>query len=256
MIESTANPKIKRVRKLLTDRRFRKRENRLVIEGDRWLTEVTELDIILESWFATRLWIEQHPALTTQLAEKALPPLSVSEGVMKHLTATATPSGALAIAAPPTLPFPTEPTFILILDQLRDPGNLGTMIRAAAAAGADGLILGPNCVDLYNPKVVRSTMGTMYRIPIQQATWAEIPALVEGCQISIADMGGKPYDRISWREPTAIVIGGEAHGPSDAALAAAGQTVAIPMHNGVESLNAAVAGTVLLFEVARQRRTN
>ena len=226
----------------------------MVIEGDRWLEEAAELDIALESWFATPGWIEQHPTLTARLTKKEIPPLPVSEGIMKHLAATSTPSGGLAIAVPPALPFPTEPRFLLILDRLRDPGNLGTLVRTAAAAGAEGLILGPHCVDLYNPKVVRSTMGTIYRIPIQRATWAEIPALIGPCQISIANMGGEPYDGIDWSGPSAIVIGGEAEGPSAEALAAADRIVSIPLHNGVESLNAAVAGSILLFEVERQRR--
>ena len=260
MIESESNPRIKRLKRLLSDRRFRQRENRLVIEGSRWLKEMVTPELTsstIDGWFATEGWLNQQPGLAEQLNTHYGPATLLTEPLMAKVSDTASPPGAIAIVEPPSHKIPSNPQLILILDELRDPGNLGTLIRSAAAVGADAVLLGPNTVDRFNPKVVRSTMGALFRIPILRSDWTTIPTQLGECQLHLADMHGQQsYTTVDWFRPTALVIGGEAHGPSPHARSMIQQTVSIPMGNGVESLNAAVAGSVILFEIVRQRRAS
>jgi TrmH family RNA methyltransferase len=145
---------------------------------------------------------------------------------------------------------------VLILDGLRDPGNLGTILRTAAAAGIDAVLLAPGSVDPYNDKALRAGMGAHFRIPVVSQKWDEIAATCAGLSVYLADMHGDvAYDAADWSNGWALIIGGEAHGASEAAaaLATAGAgRVYIPMAAATESLNAASAAAVILFEAARQ----
>jgi TrmH family RNA methyltransferase len=144
---------------------------------------------------------------------------------------------------------------ILIIDRLRDPGNLGTILRSAEAAGAGLVCLAPGTVDPYNPKVVRGAMGAHFRLPLANPDWPAIANRVTGRAVWLADAAGDvTYDAVDWTQPSALVVGGETTGVGrEASLLATGR-VSIPMATGAESLNAAMAATVLLFEAARQRR--
>lgn len=254
MLSSENNPKIKFVRRLQSDRRFRTREKAFVVEGTRWLAELVAPDAPApHMFFATADWLETpaHQALADQLP---LAPLLVSPDLMSLMSDTQTPSGGLAVLPHPARPWPASPSLLLILDALRDPGNLGTIIRTAAAAGVDGLLLGPGCVDVFNPKVVRSSMGALLRLPFQRATW---PAMAEltaemSCFVAAGE-GATRYTAVDWRQPAALIIGGEAEGAGRQARALAHTAVAIPLARAVESLNAAVATSVILFEAKRQR---
>jgi TrmH family RNA methyltransferase len=142
----------------------------------------------------------------------------------------------------------------LILDGIADPGNLGTILRTAAAASVGLVVLAPHCVDPFNPKALRSAMGAHFRIPIARQSWDEIAGAVSGLSLYLADSGGTlPYYNVDWRGPSALIVGGEAHGADPHARQLAGATVAIPMGSAVESLNAASAAAVILFEIRRQR---
>lgn len=174
---------------------------------------------------------------------------------MAAMSDTETPPGVLAVASVMPRPLPPEPTLLLILDQVTNPGNLGTMLRTAGAAGADGLILAPGCVDAYNPKVLRGSMGAHLRLPIHELSWEEIGVLVQKMQVWVTAVSQAiPYTTINWRERSAMIIGSEAHGASPEAQALAAGAVTIPMQDNTESLNAAVAAAVILFEAARQRQ--
>ena len=153
-----------------------------------------------------------------------------------------------------SLPFPSSPSLVVILDSLSDPGNLGTLMRASLAAGADGLLLTPGSVDPFSPKVIRSGMGAHFKLPFQIADWAEISILAQNLTLLLADMdsGASMWDT-DLTVPVGIILGSEAHGPGAEARRLANQAVHIPIHPAVESLNAAVAGAVLLFEASRQR---
>jgi TrmH family RNA methyltransferase len=143
----------------------------------------------------------------------------------------------------------------LILDQVRDPGNAGTLVRTAEAAGIDAVIFGPETVDPFNDKVVRAGMGAHFRLPIRRcATWPAIHALLAPQQqLYVAQAAAtQRYTAVDWAMPAALIVGGEAAGASTDTTTFA-QAIAIPMHSQVESLNAAVAGGVILFEAARQR---
>jgi TrmH family RNA methyltransferase len=143
----------------------------------------------------------------------------------------------------------------LILDLLRDPGNLGTILRSAEAAGVGQVILTPGTVDLYNPKVVRGGMGAHFRLAATHLDWAAASARAVGRAVWLADMAGeRRYDEVDWTAPSSLIVGGEAEGYSQEAASLATGTVRIPMEGGAESLNAAMAATVILFEAARQRR--
>ncbi|MGE5123438.1 MAG: TrmH family RNA methyltransferase, partial [Acidobacteriaceae bacterium] len=157
-----------------------------------------------------------------------------------------------------TLPLPAELDFLLILDGIRDPGNLGTILRTAAAARIQAVLLAPGNVDAFAPKVLRAGMGAHFRLPIHQLGWAHIEQLLAGSpggmRIYLADAaGGIPYTRADFRTPLALLVGGEAAGAGHEAFSLASEKVQIPMPGGSESLNAGIAAGILLFEVVRQR---
>lgn len=180
--------------------------------------------------------------------------LEVSDPVMAAMAATRTPQGIIAV-----LPFPEvapgESPLILVLDRLRDPGNLGTILRSAVAASVGQVITIKGTVDVLNPKVVRGAMGAHFRVPIScDRNWDEIGADLEGRQVLLADPQGRlPYYEVDWAQPTALIVGGEARGAGGEAKRLASDTVTVPMQGGTESLNVAVATSIILFEAARQR---
>jgi TrmH family RNA methyltransferase len=254
MITSLTNDKVKTVRRLQRDKRFRRRERAFVIEGDRWLAEFARPAHTPRLILYTAAWRDQadHAAILHQVAAPAQP---VSEEVMAAMSDVETPPGVLAVIPMQPLPLPPRPFLYLILDQVQNPGNLGTMLRAASAAGADAVLLGPGCVDPYNPKVVRGSMGALLRLPVHDLSWEEIEAETKGMGVWLADVGGeRPYTAVEWTQPNALIIGNEAWGAGAAARRLADAAVAIPMRDATESLNAAIAAGVILFEAARQRR--
>jgi RNA methyltransferase, TrmH family len=150
--------------------------------------------------------------------------------------------------------------FILVLDAIRDPGNLGTILRTAAAAEVQGVILASGCVDPFSPKVLRSAMGAHFRLPLLVLDWTEIEALLKlgrtqpGVKIYLSEAESSlTYTRADFRSPAALIIGGEAEGAGMEAQRLAEERIHIPMAPGIESLNAAVAAAILMFEVVRQR---
>lgn len=157
-ISSLTNPGVKYVRRLQAERRFRERERAFVVEGTRWLAEVVRLALPPGRVYYTATWAArpEQAALLAQLPEPAQP---VSDAVMAAMSDTQSPAGVLAVLPMPVHTRPEKVDFLLILDEIRIPGNLGTMLRTAAAAGVDAVLLSPGCVDAYNPKVVRGEWG-------------------------------------------------------------------------------------------------
>lgn len=253
MITSSQNPKIKRVRRLLSDRRYRHREGAFVVEGARWLAEVAaggnppDLILATESWLAD----DYNQAI---LARLPAPATTISDRLLAETSDTETPSGVLAVLPIFQGPIPHRSTLLLVLDRLADPGNLGTIIRTAAAAGVDGVLLGPGCVDAYNPKAVRASMGALLRLPVRSLPWVAIREEVESLAVWVAAADGSmEYSDVDWRQPAALVIGSEATGVGPEALALGHGRIAIPMARQTESLNAAAAAAAILFEARRQR---
>lgn len=178
-----------------------------------------------------------------------------SAAVIKAACDTNTPQGVVAVAAWPEHPIRRRELFV-VCDEIQDPGNLGTILRSAAAVGVDAVFCTTGCVDLYSPKTVRASMGGLFRIPVRSdLSWDALIPLLAGTTIVAADgiPSAVPYTAIDWRTPHTLVIGNEGHGLSAAATQHAKKAVAIPMQHGVESLNAAMAATIILFEAQRQR---
>ncbi|HNT77535.1 MAG TPA: RNA methyltransferase [Anaerolineae bacterium] len=257
-ITSLNNERVRRAQALQRGARRRDREGVLAVEGTRlavealhWGGEVREA--FYTPAFAATTTGEQ---VLTELTERRVPCWETSDAVFATLADTQTPQGILLVLPFPEVPLPSHPTLVLIPDGVRDPGNLGTMLRTAWASGVSAVLLPPGTVNVYNAKVVRAGMGAHFHVPMRSATWPEIGVMVAGTQVWLAEAGcGQRYDGVDWRAPTTVIMGGEAQGAASEARALAGaQRVYIPMVAGVESLNVSVATAVLLFEAARQRR--
>lgn len=253
-ITSLQNERVKYVRSLAR-RRVRQREDRFLVEGSRLLGEVQRagikpaLVLFTETWAASLDGQRLMASLT--LPEGAAWP--VSNAVLAACASTQTPQGVIAVV--PFVDLQARPGLVLILDQLRNPGNLGTILRSAEASGVGSVILTPLTVDPYNPKVVRGAMGAHFRLPMTSLDWPATVQRVSGRQVWLADaIGEVTYDAVDWTQPSALIVGGEATGASGEAFHAATGKVRIPMAEGTESLNAAMAATVILFEAARQLR--
>lgn len=254
MIESVHNPKIKQAR-ALRRRRVRLRESQLFVEGVRLVGDALASGIDPIFLFFTAE-MATHPQVEAWLATYTSQAWDVSKKVMAEMTATITPQGIAAIFPLPHLSWPSEPTFLLVADQLRDPGNLGTLIRSAAAAGVEGLLVPKGTVDPWSDKVLRAGMGAHFRLPIREGlAWEEVLPHLKSCTVRLADANAEiSYDAADWSVPSALIVGGEAEGASEMAQRHSDQMISIPMAVAVESLNAAVAGSVILFEAGRQRR--
>lgn len=227
-----------------------------MVEGTRWLLDLSRASATPALILYTDEWVQAsgHAEL---LARFPAPVQLVSDQVMAAASDTESPQGVLAVVPMPPALWPEAPSLLLILDEINNPGNLGTLIRTSAAAGVEGVLLGPGCVDAYNPKVIRGGMGAHLRLPICPTSWQELPRICSGMAIWLAAADGEAdYTSIDWCRPSALIIGNEARGASHAAYRLATGRVSIPIASNTESLNAAVAASVILFEAARQRRAS
>jgi RNA methyltransferase, TrmH family len=253
MITSRTNAQVKYVRRLQAERRFRHDEGAFVVEGSRWLRELARNSTTPRAIYATLAWVESGEGQELAASVGTVVTL-VDEPVMAAMSDTENPPGVLAVLPIAPRPLPAQPTLLLIIDALNNPGNLGTILRTAAAAGADGVLLGPDNVDPYNPKTIRGSMGAILRLPILAANWEVIHRLVSDMVVWLAvARDGTAYSDVDWRVPSAVLIGNEALGAGAQAERLATGRVTIPMRDDTESLNAAVAAGILLFEAARQR---
>ncbi len=282
MLTSLANDRIKLARALQAQRKTREKEGRFVIEGTRLIEEALRAGAKFDFALFTAEPDDRARGALGRLREAGAMAIEVSPEVMRACSDTESPQGVLAVVfAPtpdpspvaeqhrdrrgesaPTLPHLHTP-LLLICDRLSDPGNLGTLLRAAAAAGVEAALLAPGCVDAFNPKVIRGGMGAHFRVQIESLDWNQISDKTKDTRMRLADMespirhlprkAATRYDLADWTLPSALIIGSEAEGPSDSARALAAETVFIPMPGGTESLNAAMAGVIVLFEAVRQR---
>jgi TrmH family RNA methyltransferase len=258
MITSVHNPTVQSVRKLLTQAKERRAQGAFVIEGVRLVEEALESDWEAQLVLFTDQLDQRGQAVVEGFSTKGISAEQVSSGVMSAISDTETPQGILAVLVMKPLPFPPSPNLLLILDGMRDPGNLGTILRTAAAAGVQAVLLAPGCADAWSPKVLRAGMGAHFRLPILSQGWSELTQTVSmwgsNLQVFLADSAsGTTYTQADFHSPLALIVGGEAAGAGAQSLSLASSKVHIPMVGGSESLNAAVAGSILLFEVQRQR---
>jgi TrmH family RNA methyltransferase len=256
MITSNQNPKIKFARSLFGRAKERRDAVAFVIEGVRLVEEAIKANWPIQFVLYDDSLSERGKAKVEGLKSQGADVEEVSAELMQALSETETSQGILAVLSFHQLPTPETLNFVLIPDQVRDPGNLGTLLRSAVATGVQAVIIPPNTTDVFAPKVLRSGMGAHFRLPIHSLTWNEIEKQVNGLQVYIADMDGEPCWKTDLRVPLALIIGSEADGASESAQKLATGKLGIPMAKDVESLNAGVAGSVLMFEVVRQRSSS
>ncbi len=256
-ITSSQNERVKLVRALQSRGRTRRKEGRLVLEGVRLLADALECGARPDFVFYLPAQVASgQPAhgLFQALEAQGVPLFAVPEVIMAEVSDTETPQGILGVLPLPQIAPPEAPGLVLVLDGISIPGNLGSALRTAAAAGVDAVVLPPATVDPFNPKVLRGGMGAHFRLPILQLDWDAIRARFGSlpAYVAAAD-GAQPYYAVDWLAPALVIVGGEAHGPTGPAYALAASSISIPMASGTESLNAAVAAGVILYEIRRQR---
>ena len=258
-LTSTQNPWIRQVRQLQQAKGRREQESFLV-EGSHLLQEALVTGWPLAAVCFTEAWMTKHPDLYQRIPA-GVRQQQVSESVLKQIATTETPDGVVAIAQRVEAADSLVPGSLgLIMETLQDPGNLGTLIRVAAATAADGLWLSQDSVDPDHPKVLRASAGQWFRRPPQVADslldWVQ-QLNASGVQTLAAVMD--PEAELHWhldlQQPTVFVLGNEGSGLSQHLLAACRHTVRIPMAVGVESLNVAMTGGILLYEAIRQRQS-
>jgi TrmH family RNA methyltransferase len=256
-ITSLNNDRVRRVQALLRSTRRRSREGLMVAEGLRLVEELLRSGLPVTRVYYTPDFTTdvRGAALIAAFREREGVVWEVTPEVLTALSATETPQGVVAVLPVPEIPAADRQGVNLVLDGMRDPGNVGTILRAAWASGVRQVLLPPGNVDFTNPKVVRAGMGAHFYLPLRRPSWEALAERVAGDDVWLAEAGeGTRYDRVDWRGAVTLIVGGEAEGAGPQARAlAAGRHVTIPMAPGVESLNAAMATSVLLFEAARQR---
>ena len=271
MITSNQNPKLKLVRSLLGRPKERLEANAFVIEGVRLIEEAVSAGWKIQFALYSDGLSERGRDLINVLAAHRVDVEEVAGDLLQKVSETETPQGILAVLEFSHPSIPKAMNFILIPDQIRDPGNLGTLLRTAAATGVQAVFLPPETTDAFAPKVLRAGMGAHFRLPIHSLTWDAIREYLSASPLAqsgnnhsaevthpllpvyLADMDGQSCWETDLGKPLAVIVGGEAEGASDEARKLATQKISIPMSGKVESLNAGVAGSVLMFEVVRQR---
>lgn len=255
MITSNQNSKIKLVRALLGRAKERREAGAFVAEGVRLVEEAVNSNWNFRFALYDETLSERGTLNVKRLTSLGVDVEEVSASVMKSISETEAPQGILAVLEFTNLPIPNLPNFILIPDQIRDPGNLGTLLRSAAAAGVQAVLIPPETTDAFAPKVLRSGMGAHFRLPIHLMSWEEIEKVIklEDLNVYVADMDGQSCWETDLRQPVTLIVGNEAEGASESARKLANGKISIPMSGETESLNAGVAGSVLMFEVKRQR---
>jgi TrmH family RNA methyltransferase len=256
MITSTKNPIIQWARRLQSKSKDRHADNAFVIEGVRLIEEILDANWGARYIFYTESLSDRGVNLVKAFGGANTQIEAVSSNVMQAISDTKNPQGILAVIEMRSLPSPEEIDYLLVLDQVRDPGNLGTILRTAAAAGVQAVYLPPGTVDAFSPKVLRAGMGAHFRLPIIKASWNDISKLKNSANLhaylATSEDGNYYYDS-DFQRPLVLIIGGEAEGTGQIANKLSDSKVRIPMPGGGDSLNASVAAGILLFEISRQK---
>lgn len=261
MITSSSNPQLKYIQQLARKARLRREDGVFLVEGPRMFYEADKQQI-QKAYLSERFY-------ETMEDKKALEGIAwevVENGVFDKMSSTMTPQGVLCVLKQPRYRLEDllekEAPLLVFLENLQDPGNMGTIFRTAEGAGADGIIMTANCVDIFNPKTIRSTMGSIYRMPFvclkEEETQPVLRLLRQrGIATCAAHLKGEhTYDREAYTGGTAFLIGNEGNGLTEETAQAASLKVKIPMEGRLESLNASVAASILLYEAYRQRRNS
>jgi TrmH family RNA methyltransferase len=263
VIDNPRSPRVRAVAKL-AKRSAREETGLFLVEGPQAVAEALSFQSgLVVDLFITPAALDRHAEIARAAAASGIDVETVTDQVLDTMADTVTPQGVIAVAKQ----FPVTvkellaggATLVVILDEVRDPGNAGTIIRAADAAGADGVILTGKSVDAYNPKVVRSTTGSLFHVSVSQG--GELDAAIKavkraGMQVLAADIAGDELPTLRDRlvKPTAWLFGNEAHGLGDEQLTLADAVVKVPIYGHAESLNLATAASVCLYESAFAQR--
>lgn len=259
MITSTANQQVKNIIQLTKKAKERRRQKLFPAEGIRIFEEIAKDDLV--SVYVSESFEKKHTEEISGVLQSGIHTETVSDTVFMRMSDTQTPQGILCIVKQPEYELEEllkgEQTHLLVLEGIQDPGNLGTMIRTAEGAGVTGVIVS-QCADLFSPKTVRSTMGSICRVPFyitshMQETLFELKK--RGVTLYAAHLKGqKSYDDADYRRAAAFLIGSEGSGLTEETASLADVYLKIPMEGKLESLNAAMAAGILMYEVNRQRR--
>lgn len=257
MITSLQNNQVKNIIKLNQKAKARKDQGLFIAEGRKMFLEAPL------SWIE-KVYVSESMEKDEEVMEKASRTSweTVADPVFRQMSDTQTPQGVMTVLRRPSYKpediLKSKNPMVIVLEDLQDPGNAGTIFRTAEAAGAEGIFLTRTCVDITNPKVIRATMGSVYRMPFMYVE--DVVSLKEklqnrGIRFFAAHLQGKnAYHEESYHGGTAFLIGNEGKGLTDQAAEAADCLIRIPMCGQVESLNAAMAAGILMYEAARQRR--
>lgn len=260
MLTSLQNPLVKQIRKLHQPK-GRRDQGLFLLEGTHLLEEALSVGYPLVTICYTSTWCDRHESLWQQLQHRGERVELVSPEVLKAIATTVNPDGIIATARRPSFAPPLDLTpsirLGLALETLQDPGNLGTILRTAAATGVERLWLSEDSVDLDHPKVLRSSAGQWFRLPL--AVTPDLKQVVRECQaqgmqvVATMPLAERTYWELDWQQPTLILLGNEGAGLSEDLASLADAQVRIPLSGGVESLNVAIATALLLYEAQRQK---
>lgn len=257
MLTSTSNSQVKQLIQLQKKSKERTAQDLFIVEGIKMYQEVPR-DRLVQTYVSESFY-QKHRRLFEECGDDSVTLLS--DRVFESVSDTKTPQGVLCLVRQFHYELEEllgERPLIMVLENLQDPGNLGTILRTGEGAGVTGVLLGRGCVDIYNPKVIRSTMGSVYRVPFCYTD--HLPDALDvlkrrGITLYAAHLKGTDaYDRRDYCQPSGFLIGNESRGLSDEIAALADVYIRIPMCGQVESLNAAVASSILMYEANRQRR--
>lgn len=256
VITSSSNKQVKNVMQLMTKASARREQKLFVVEGIKMFLETPEDKI--EKVYMSETFQNENKDIAENI--KKYPYEVVKDSVFKEMSGTVTPQGVMALVRQNTYNIEeilakNKKQVFVVLEGLQDPGNLGTIMRTAEGAGVAAVIMDKNTVDIYNPKVIRSTMGSVFRVPfvISENLSDTLEKLQKnGVIVYAAHLKGKIYyEENHFKESSAILIGNEGNGLSDAISSRADRLIKIPMHGQVESLNASVAAAILMYEATK-----
>jgi TrmH family RNA methyltransferase len=258
MITSTSSSQVKHVVQLQKKAKARKENREFVVEGIKMVSEAPKDRIVRV--YASETFAKVNDTALFNLHENAELIETVSDNVFTQMSDTKTPQGILAVVKMSDYSLQdilTSNPLVIAVENIQDPGNLGTILRMGEGAGISGVLMSQNTVDIYNPKVIRSTMGSIYRVPFLYAQdfGAALQEMKQaGVSLYAASLEGKTtYTHENYQKPSAFLIGNEGNGLTASTEALADILIRIPMHGSVESLNAAIACTILTYEATRQR---
>lgn len=256
-LTSRDNPLVKEMAKLLSDAKYRRKSGRFVIEGARLCEDAARSGVTIVAALSTASSAQRYAPQWQAVSATAQSSYTIGDAVSKHLSDTGSPQGMFCLCEQREVPFAVCVNGVyLALEDMQDPGNLGTVIRTAEALGADGILLSKGCCDLFNPKVLRASMGGVFRLPMRVCHdfVGELAALSETLPVLACVVDSDALPVMTAPKCGAVaVIGNEGNGMTAAAIAACTHRVTIPMAGRAESLNASMAAGILLWELCRER---